>query len=234
MNEPSRSTEPRRVTDLIELAKRGLKIVCCPEFEILPVDFHHRKNNYMAYIFLCHYKGSVDGAAFRFRKCYAKGCPNNLCLHVSQAVMIANRYLQRDYHRLRKGGIEVGDQLFVLEEMVIKFDDLKDRMGQVLTIHDYINIAEEGNDVSIEVLLEYVPAVEHFAYEKNAQTFLNGEFKISILDRTGSYQRCFGCYPTGKEDDEKPHAVRVANARVRLLYSEFDKAGIRHTNAFFK
>jgi hypothetical protein len=233
MNGSILPAEPRRITDLVDLANRGSNVVCCPEFEILPVDFRHRKNDFMAYVFLGRYKGSVDGEAFTFRKCYARGCPNNLCLHVSQAVMIANRYLQRDYHRLRNAGIEAGNRLFTLNDMVVKFDGLHDVRGQLLTIHDYINIAREGNDVSVKIELEYVDAVEHFVYEDNAQTFLNGDFKIATLGRMDDYQRCFGCYPTEKENEEKPHAVLVANARLKILYNEFDNAAIKFEKRFF-
>ncbi|MEN8245715.1 MAG: hypothetical protein ABFS43_12535 [Thermodesulfobacteriota bacterium] len=234
MNDSIPSNQPRRVTDLVDLAQKGAKVECQPEFEILPVDFHHRDNKFMAYIFLCRYQGSVDGEAFTFRKCYAKGCEHNLCVAVSQAVMIANRYLQRDYHRLANAGIEVGDQLFTLENMVVKYEEMKDESGQLLTIHDYINIAQEGNQVSVEIALEQVPAVEHFAHQENAQTFLNVDFKVDTLGRVGSYQRCLGCYPTGKEDEEKAHAVRIANARLKLLYAEFDKAAIQYAKDFFK
>ncbi|MCG6908587.1 MAG: hypothetical protein LJE94_00520 [Deltaproteobacteria bacterium] len=233
MNDSISSSQPRRITDLTELAHKGARVECRPVFEILPVDFHHRDNQFMAYIFLARYVGSVDGEAFTFRKCYAKGCPHNLCMHVSQAVMIANRYLQRDYHRLKAAGIAVGDHLFTLESMVVKYDELQDGGGPIMTIHDYINLAREGNPVSVEVVLEQVSAVEHFAHEDNAQTFLNGNFKISALGGTGSYQRCFSCYPTDSESEEKAHAIHVANARLQLLYEELDQAAIQHTRLFF-
>jgi hypothetical protein len=234
MNDSNPAIPPRRVTDLTELVRQGSRVVCRPSFEILPVDFHHRDNRFMAYIFLCRYEGSIDGEAFSFRKCYAKGCPHNLCPHVSQAVMIANRYLQRDYHRLKEAGIEIGDHLFTLENMVVKYDELQDAGGAILTIHDYINIAKEGNPVSVDVVLEQVPAVEHFVHQENAQTFLNGNFKASTLGGEGSYQRCFGCYPTERESEEREHAIHVANARLQLLYEEFDQAAIQHSRVFFQ
>jgi hypothetical protein len=56
------------------------------------------------------------GRIYAFRKCYARGCPNNLCPHVSQAVMIANRYLQRDYRRMEDAGLKVEKNLFTLED----------------------------------------------------------------------------------------------------------------------
>jgi hypothetical protein len=224
---------PRRVTDLVELKKAGSKVSCEPTFEVLPVDFAHRKHQFQAYVFLCRYSGSVDGQEYLFRKCYARGCPHNLCPHVAQAVMIANRYLLRDFRRLRQGGIDVPETMFTLDDMVVKFEDLKEDDGPVLTIHDYINIANEGNDVSVEVSLESVPAVEHFAGEKNKQTFLNVEFAVTTLGRTGHYQRCLGCYATEREKKERAVAVAVANQRLALLYQEFDKASIKYKKRFF-
>lgn len=224
---------PRRVTDLVGLKKAGSEVSCEPSFEVLPVDFAHRKHQFQAYIFLCRFAGSVDGEAYMFRKCYARGCPHNLCPHVAQAVMIANRYLLRDFRRLRQGGIEVPEKMFTLDDMVVKFEDLKEDDGPLMTIHDYINIAKEGNDVSVEISLESVPAVEHFAGEKNKQTFLNVDFAVTTLGRTGHYQRCLGCYATEKETEERAVAVAVANQRLALLYQEFDKASIKYKKHFF-
>ena len=107
---------PNRVTDLIGLKQRGASIECRTSFEILPVDFAHRKTPFQAFVFLCRWTGTVEGKAFTFRKCYARGCPHNLCPHVSQAIMIANRYLQRDYRRLELGGIEIEKKLLKAEQ----------------------------------------------------------------------------------------------------------------------
>ncbi len=233
MNELKLADMPKRVTDLIELKKKGVDLTCRPEFEIVPVDFRHKNNQFQAHIFLCLYKGTTGGAEYLFRKCYARGCPNNLCPHVSQAVMIANRYLQRDYYRLRQGGVTVEEKLFSLKDMMVKYEGLHEEQGSLLMIHDYINIAREGNDVSIEVMLEHVDAVEHFANEKNAQTFLNGDFNVTTLGRTGNYQRCLGCYATKNEDEEKEYAVDVANARLDLLYDEFESASIKFKRNYF-
>jgi hypothetical protein len=225
---------PRRITDLIELKKGGANLVCRTEFEILPVDFEHRDNPFRAYVFLCCYTGSIDGEEFLFRKCYARGCPHNLCPHVSQAVMIANRYLQRDYVRLKQGGIYLEEKLFTLDEMVVKFEDLKEKRGAILTIHDYIKLAKEGNSVSVEIALEYVPAVEHFANHKNPQTFLTVDFTIDCLESINYYERCLACYPTEEADGERKIAAEVANERLRLLYQEFDAVSITYEKHFFE
>lgn len=234
MAENSAHKPPRRVTDLVELKNAGSTVTCEPSFEVLPVDFTHRKHQFQAYVFLCRFSGSVDDEPFVFRKCYARGCPHNLCPHVSQAVMIANRYLQRDLRRLRQAGIDVGERMFTLEDMLVKFEDQKQDADPLLTIHDYINIAHEGNEVVVQIQLEFVPAVEHFANEKNKQTFLNADFAVTTLGRTGHYQRCLACYATDKAAAEKPLAVVVANQRLSLLYQEFDQAGIRYEKRFFE
>ena len=236
MQDSTINRPPRRVTDLIELKKSGLEVTCDPSFEILPVDFVHQKYQFQAHIFLCRYIGKIDGNAYMFRKCYARGCPNNLCPHVSQAVMIANRYLQRDFYRMRQSGIEVADRMFSLEDMMVKFEDLhhEEEKAPLLTIHDYVNIAKEGNAVSVEIFLESVSAVEHFAHESKQQTFLMCDFTVTTLGRTGSYQRCLGCYATKEAIEEKPNAFVVANQRLTLLYQEFDQTDIKYEERFFE
>ncbi|MGD8367429.1 MAG: hypothetical protein PVG78_07305 [Desulfobacterales bacterium] len=224
---------PMRVTDLIRKKESGCEVSCDPSFEVVPVDFAHRDHRYQAHIFLCRYQGRIDETPYLFRKCYARGCPQNLCPHVAQAVMIANRYLQRDFNRLKKAGIEVPDKMFTLDEMVVGFEKTAEADGPLLTLPDYINIAKEGNAVSAKVTLEYLPAVEHFANEKNKQTFLNGDFAFTMLGRSGSCQRCFGCYATESEAEGKPAAVAVANKRLALLYEDFDNAGIQCEKRFF-
>ena len=102
--------------------RHGATVTCQTAFEILPVDFQHRANPFRAHIFLCLYYGAIDGETYAFRKCYARGCPNNLCPHVSQAVLIANRYLQRDYHRLESAGIEIEKSFFTLADMLVQFE----------------------------------------------------------------------------------------------------------------
>jgi hypothetical protein len=223
---------PHRVTDLLEFIQNGAEVTCLPDFEILQVDFSHRDYSFQAHVFLCRFNGTVNGEEYSFRKCYARGCPYNLCPQVSQAVMIANRYLQRDFKRLQDGGIEVETRLFTLDDMVVKFDKLHEGEGPPLTIDDYIHIAGEGNDVSIDVALESVPAVEHFATHKNAQTFLMGDFTVNTLGQSHHCQRCFSCYPT-ENPEEKPTAVEVANARLEMLYREFDPTSIHYEKRFF-
>lgn len=225
---------PKRVTDLIELKQSGKEITCRTDFEILPVDFAHRNNPFQAYIFLCCFTGSIDGKEFVFRKCYSRGCPHNLCPHVSQAVMIANRYLHRDYLRLEESGIEIEKRMFTLEDMIVKFNGYHEEHGPILAIHDYINIAKEGNEVAVGMELEFVTGVEHFANYQNQQVFLMVDFAVTMLDKTHHYERCLACYEAEKEQQEKPQAINIANERLKLLYEEFDLASVKYEKRFFE
>ncbi len=224
---------PRRITDLVELKQGGAQVTCQPSFEVLPVDFAHREHQFQAYIFLCRFEGQVNGGEYAFRKCYSRGCPNNLCPHVSQAVLIANRYLQRDLRRLQDAGIAVENKLFTLDDMVVKFEKLHADKGPLMTIDDFIHLAGEGNEVAVEIELEYVPAVEHFSNYTNAQTFLMCDFTFNTLGQASECQRCFACYQTDKANGEKQQAVEVANARLALLYDRFDQVAIKYLKRFF-
>jgi hypothetical protein len=224
---------PHRVTDLITFKNSGASVAARVSFEILPVDFAHRDNPFQAYIFLSRYAGDIDGREYEFRKCYARGCPNNLCPHVSQAVMIANRYLQRDYRRLEDGGIPIEKRLFTLPDMLVKFDNAHQAYGSVMAIHDYMNLAREGNDLSVEIKLEYVPAVEHFASHKNAQIFLMADFGITCLGKTSHIERCLACYPE-KREEEQSEMMEIANQRLKLLYEEFERASVKYEQRFFQ
>jgi hypothetical protein len=224
---------PYRITDIVGLKKQGAQITCSPCFEILPVDFTHRDSAFQAFIFLCRYSGTVEGKAYSFRKCYARGCPHNLCPHVAQAVMIANRYLQKDYRRLKDAGLELEEKLFSLDDMIVKFKDYTDEHGPALTIDDYITRAKQGNPVSLSIDLEYVLAVEHFANHKNSQTFLHGNFMVTTSGKTHQTQRCLSCYPTEKEE-EIARSIQIANKRLTLLYKAFDQALISYEKRFFE
>jgi hypothetical protein len=190
MTQTTFNNPPGRITDLVELKTKGSKVTCGTSFEILPVDFAYRDNPFQAFIFLCRYKGTVDGKDYKFRKCYARGCPANFAPHVSQAVMIANRYLQKDYRKLEMGGIEIERRFFSLEDMTVKFDGYQKDHSATLVIHDYINIAKEGNEVSIVVGLEYVHGVEHLVGYDNEMTFMMADFTITCLGKINLFERC--------------------------------------------
>jgi hypothetical protein len=225
---------PRRITDLIEQYQEDRVITCFPAFEILPVDFLHEKNPFKAYIFLCRFNGEIDGEPYSFRKCYARGCPNNKCSHVSLAVMIANRYLQRDYRRLAEAGIQVDEKLFSLEEMLLKYDGYQKAEDTVLTLEEYIQLSQKGSEVSMNILLEYVPAVEHFANHKNSQTFLTADFIITTQGTKQHFQRCLSCFQTDQEAEEKAKQVAVANARLQLVYQMLNNASVQYDENFFE
>lgn len=237
MDSTAIANPPKRITDLVNLKKQGYDPIIDLSFDIVPVNFAHQNHEYQAFIFLCRYSGTVQGKSFAFRKCYAKGCPHNLCPHVAQAVMIANRYLKRDYKKLADAGIAYKEIFFSLEDMVVKYegiDQQKDETtGGILTIHDYINIARQGNAVKIQINLESICGVEHFANQKNEQIFLMGNFNISCLGRATEFQRCFACFKTDAGQQEKTTAISTANDRLRLLFNEFAEAKIQYGPCFF-
>ncbi len=224
---------PRRVTDIIEAKAAGAALHIDIGFEVRPVDFHHSNHPFKAYIFLARYHGTIDGAPFEFRKCYARGCPNNLCTHVSQAVLIANRYLRRDYQRFICAGIELDETLFTLDVMVVKFDQAEASDRAAVTIPELVDLARTGKEIAAELVLDYLPAVEHFANQQNAQTFLSGEFTARVADKIYEARRCFACFPTDRAAEEKPSAIKVANARLALIFQEFERVGIKHRPDFF-
>jgi hypothetical protein len=238
MDDTAITNPPKRITDLVNLKKLGYDLDIALSFDIVPVNFAQKSYEFQAYIFLCRYSGMMNNTPFSFRKCYAKGCPNNLCPHVSQAVMIANRYLKRDYKRLVDAGINIQETFFSLGEMMVKFEGVdiqKDETtGGILTIHDYINIAKEGNRVEVEISLEIVPAVEYFANQKNEQTFFMAEFTITTLGKKSQFQRCLACFETKNETQEKPGALTIANERLTLLFNEFVEANVHYSPCFFK
>ena len=224
---------PRRITDLIEQKEAGRAVTCLTRFEILPVDFLHRKYPYKAYVFLCRFSGEIDAQPYSFRKCYARGCPKNDCVHVSQAIMIANRYLQRDYDRLTKAEILVKKRLFTIEDMILKYDGYQQQQTTTVTLEDYIQMSEDGINVDVRIDLEYVPAVEHFANHKNSQTFLTVDFTVNAGDKKHTFQLCLACYQTDREQEEKTMQEGVANARLKTLYQVLAKSAVNYTEAFF-
>jgi hypothetical protein len=233
MGETTNLSSVVQIGDLITAQRKGSEVKCEPYFEINEVDFTHMDNEFQAVLFFCRFSGTIDGEDYNFRKCYARGCPHNLCPHVSQAVMIANRYLQKDYRELKQAGIDVEPKLFSLDDMVVKFQDFRDEQGPTLTLEDYMHIAREGSDVSMDVSVEYLSAVENFGNHKERRTFLLANFDAATLGATHQCQRCLACYATDKETDEKPRQIRIANDRLGKLFKEFDQAGVKYNKLFF-
>ncbi len=117
--------------------------------------------------------------------------------------------------------------------MTVKFDGYQKEHDATLVIHDYINIAQEGNEVSVEVSLEYVPGVEHFVGYDNEMTFLMVGFTITCLGKIHRYERCLACYQTEREKEEKQYRINIANERLEILYDEFDQASITYKKQLF-
>jgi hypothetical protein len=233
MNEAIAADAPRRVSDLANARISGANVSVQMTFDILPVDFEHREHPFRAYIFLCRYSGAIAGRPYEFRKCYARGCPNNLCTHVSQAVIIANRYLERDLATLQAAGIAVAERAFSLADMIVKFENLKQQGRPALTVADLIGLAQGKTSSSMTVSLEAVAAVEHFAQHQNAQTFFTGEFTAVVEGETYQSHRCFACFSSEHAAQERHLAVGVANDRLKLIYEELDRYGVPHDTCYF-
>jgi hypothetical protein len=234
MEPTSQVNAPMRITDIVDAKTNGSTVAVQIRFEILPVDFRHGGSPFQAYIFLAHYHGTIDDVPFAFRKCYARGCPNNLCTHVSQAVTIANRYLKRDYQQLVSADIDIQQNLFTLDDMVVKFERLKETDQPALTIPEVIALAQAGKHIDVEIALDFLPAVEHFANQKNAQTFLSGEITAKADNQSYHCHRCFACFATERADEERSRAIAVANARLTVMYQEFERVKIDHRKQFFE
>lgn len=233
MEQTSPHILPLRIDDIIALKKNGASITCQSSFEINEVDFTHMENEFRAILFFCRWSGVMDGEEYSFRKCYARGCPHNLCPQVSQAVMIANRYLQQDYRRLKEAGINVDAKLFSLDDMVVRFQIFREEQAPTLSLEDYLHIAKEGSDVSMKVSVEYLPAVENFGNRKEQRTFFLATFDVTSLGLDHRIQRCLACYGADQKADEKLRQVRIANDRLTKIFKEFDLAGIKYGKRFF-
>lgn len=234
MDETIFHNPPISVMDLVLLKQKGATITVNNTFEINEVDLAHEENPFRAFLFFSHLSGTVDGEPYEFRKCYSRGCTHNLCPHVSQAVMIANRYLMRDYKTLEKVGISLEENLFSLEDMLVKFEKKRDEYVATLILEDYINLARDGEKIDVHVSSEIFPAVENFANYKEKRMFFAVNFNVNYLRETHVCQRCFSCYAMEHEQEDMQTARELANRRLSSIYKSFDKAGIQYNKLFFE
>ena len=135
---------------------------------------------------------------------------------------------------MKKTGIPVKGDLFTLETMLAKFEEKRDEFVSTLILEDYIHIAEEGNDVSADISLELVPAVENFANHKEKRVFFTANFNVKHLGKTHVCQRCFSCYAMENEKEERRTAQDLANRRLEAIYRDFDRANIRYNKILFE
>ena len=63
---------------------------------------------------------------------------------------------------LAAAGIEVAETLFSLDDMVVKFEQLKSEIPQVLTLLDLVGMARAGTAITMAIVLEALPAVGAF------------------------------------------------------------------------
>ncbi len=124
-------------------------------------------------------------------------------------------------------------KLFTLEASVVRLMDLQENPKAPLVIDDYIEMAKGGSRVSVSVASEYVPATEHFEYGRNSQTFLLADFTVTTQGEAATRLHCLGCYPTEREQEERPVQILVANDRLSTLYREFDPSSVEYNKAFW-
>ena len=234
MHEAIVHNPPISITDLALLKQKGATIKVENTFEINEVDLVHEENPFRAFLFFSLFSGTVDGESYEFRKCYSRGCTHNLCPHVSQAVMIANRYLKRDYKTLEKSGITLEENLFSLEAMLAQFEKKRDDFVNTLILEDYVHIAKEGDKVSIKVSVEKFSAVENFANYSEKRLFFAANFNVDYLGETHICHRCFSCCMTDREREDAQAATELANRRLASIYTSFDQAGIAYNRIFFE
>ena len=234
MHEAIVHNPPISITDLALLKQKGATIKVENTFEINEVDLVHEENPFRAFLFFSLFSGTVDGESYEFRKCYSRGCTHNLCPHVSQAVMIANRYLKRDYKTLEKSGITLEENLFSLEAMLAQFEKKRDDFVNTLILEDYIHIAKEGDKITIKVSVEKFSAVENFANTSEKRLFFAANFNVNYLGETHICHRCFSCCMTDREREDAQAATELANRRLASIYMSFDQAGIAYNRIFFE
>ncbi|MBC8419241.1 MAG: hypothetical protein H8E10_11655 [Desulfobacterales bacterium] len=234
MEERISHNPPMSIMDLVSLKKAGHEVTVDNAFEINEVELDHEEHPFQAFLFFCRFTGAIDGQAYNFKKCYSRGCTHNLCPHVSQAVMIANRYLQRDFVALEKAGINPDRKLFTLEGMLSKFEEKRDQFVSTLILDDYIHLAKEGNDIFIHIDLENFAAVENFENYKEKRLFFSANFAVTHLGEKHICQKCLSCCALDDNEMEIRKARDLANRRAAILYEEFDKAKIRYNRAFFE
>ena len=234
MEERTGHNPPMSVMDLVLLKKAGHKVTADNSFEINEVELDHEEHPFQAFLFFSRFTGAVDEEDYTFKKCYSRGCTHNLCPHVSLAVTIANRYLQRDFAALDEVGIKVDNNLFTLEGMLSKFEEKKDQSGPALILDDYIHIAEEGDDISIHIDLDNFAAVENFEHYKERRMFFEANFAVTHLQEKHNCQKCLSCCALEDSEIDIQKARDLANRRAGIIYEKFDRAKIKYNRIFFE
>jgi hypothetical protein len=135
---------------------------------------------------------------------------------------------------LKSAGIQVREHLFALADMMVQFDQPPTPGAEVWTLPDLVAAARKGRNVRADAALSFMPAVEHFDRQAQPQTFLMGQFPATVDGAPCNCERCFACYPTDGGAGEHDRAVAIADARLELLYTEFEKAGIDCPRRYFQ
>jgi len=148
--------------------------------------------------------------------------------------MTAKPYAYADYDRLQQAGIALEKRHMTLEEIVKKFDGMLETYEPTPIIHDYIDMARQDHDIRIDPVLKLISVQEHFAVFNIQTVFLMVTFTVSRQDgKTPRHERCFACYPKGREAYEKKKKTDIANERLKILYDEIEQASITYQKRFF-
>jgi hypothetical protein len=224
---------PARVRDLILASGQGLDVSFVADPQVIYTDFFHENQWKPAHILLCWFTGTVGGVPFDFRKCYSRSLLTGTCIQGINAVMSANRYLQADYRLLGEVGITVPRAFFSIQEVLLRQPTDQDADCNPMTVNDVVQIAREGNEVIVEVKLDAVMAIEHYAEMDSDKIYLMADLVVITLGSTTHCKRCLGSYAAENEEQEKIPAVSVANQRLQDIYELFREAEVSFNECFF-
>ncbi len=225
---------PGRISDLIRLKEDHASVTCRAGFDIVPMTFAEDDHTYRALMFLCRFSGTAGGKEYGFRKCYARGCPNDRCAATYRAIVAADRYMKADFDRLGRAGI-------ILERPQLELDRYADKIGRRLRddessvmIQGFIEQAEHRREVWIEPKLSMVHATEQLPKYEMDMVFLMVCFEASYRNHKHNYDICLSCYPLDQEEDQIKEKIHVANERIRSFYDFFRKSSVGFSEKYFQ
>ena len=222
-----------RIRDLVERKRRGAAVGGQTYFDVIPMAVAHGDDSFSALMFLCHYRGFVDSEAFSFRKCYARGCPNDGCPDVASAIRTANHRFAVDCRRLEQAGIPIEQRGLTLERIIAKLGNLREIADPLQCLYDGLTPVPTKKNITVEPTLTFVRAVEHHPHYELPTIFLMAIFTISQDDETYLSERCLACYCQDEEEKEKTHKISIANTRLASIYKSFSEAAIDFRECYF-
>lgn len=222
-----------RIRDLVRCRQNGTAVTGQSYFDVIPMDVVDGQRSFYALMFLCHYSGLVGEREFSFRKCYARGCPQNGCPRVSVALRTANDHYRMDCLRLEQAGIFLHRRGLTLEKIAAKMERPENEPLHVELLDNVRRLAASEGKLYVEPSLDFVRAVEHHDTYAVATVFLVATLKIGRGNRSCRRERCLACYCLNKEGQEKQEKIFIANERLKSLYREFKEAAIDFEEKYF-